>query len=537
MGVEALPGGGYWYDKKTKDGPRRPSYRGRLMIRFGMRQFAQLSFAAVKALVPAALLLAGPMALQAGAQDSQAPAAAGAAGVTFYTGANLTGSSKTLTLGPDQPYTSIPYVGDELNEQINSLAADAQIGAILFQRPYFASRDDACGPNLGTAGDPDSVWLGLTADFAPPPNVVQGAGDGTYEAPTLPDGDYSSVIAYRRDMGPPPGFLLLERRSYYNRDCERSADQSYFNRIFVPVPNPPQREACTDLSVPANAHGAGADAPRFVRVTEAVALQPYHFSRSYQGIEHRFLLTLFAGPGCSGETISLPSSENGRSGAYRLSDYEFDRKVKSVAIRYLRGPLDRYLADAPADAQAGLTAPAPTAPAASSTPGTIAVPTPQPAPPPSPATSGTAQQQQLTAPPASGTQASGAQTSGAQASGGGLQPAPPTAPPQQQQQALQPIPVPVPQAAPVPSRPTGPQEETFRFPVHQSYRLNYCLEDEQGCGEPAATAWCEASGFARATRWAQEDNIGALYPTVFIGSGSICDKFLCDGFEEITCSQ
>jgi hypothetical protein len=489
------------------------------MILFEKRLFVQPTFA-----VLAALLLAGPMAPQAGAQETQAPAdpMPASGGVTFYTGANLTGTSKTLTLGADQPYTAIPYVGDELNEQINSLAADPQVGAILFQRPYFASRDDACGPNLGTAEDPDAVWLGLTADFAPP-----FPGDGAYEAPALPDDDYSSVIAYRRDLGPPPGFLLLERRSYYNRDCERSADQSYFNRIFVPIPNPPQREACTDLSVPASAHGAGADAPRFVRVTEAVALQPYHFSRSYQGIEHRFLLTLFDGPGCSGTSISLPSSENGRSANYRLSAYEFDRKVKSVAIRYLRGPLDRYLADAPADAEAGLTPPAPTAPAAASAPGTISAPSPQPAPPPSGSASGaTGQQQQLTAPPAA-----------AAGSAGGLQPAPPTAPPQQQQQALQPIPVPVPQAAPVPSRPTGPQEETFRFPVHQVYRLNYCLADEQGCGEPAATAWCEARGFARATRWAQEDNIGALYPTVFIGNGSICDKFLCDGFEEITCSQ
>src|SRR3546814_12792335 len=59
---------------------------------------------------------------------------------------------------------------------------------------------------------------------------------------------YSSVIAYRRELGPPPGFLLLERRSYYNRDCERSAEQAYFNRLFIPVPNPPLREACTDLA-------------------------------------------------------------------------------------------------------------------------------------------------------------------------------------------------------------------------------------------------------------------------------------------------
>ncbi|MGD1878234.1 MAG: hypothetical protein ACFB13_12125 [Kiloniellaceae bacterium] len=121
---------------------------------------------------------------------------------------------------------------------------------------------------------------------------------------------------------------------------------------------------------------------------------------------------------------------------------------------------------------------------------------------------------------------------------GGLQPAPPSAPPQSPQPVLQPVPVPeAPDPAPAPSRPTGPQEQTFRFPVHQVYRLNFCLENGQGCGEPAANAWCKDSGFARSSRWTQEENIGALYPTVYLGSGGICDKFLCDGFEEITCTQ
>src|SRR3546814_16492851 len=46
----------------------------------------------------------------------------------------------------DLPYAAIPYIGDELNEKIASLRADPQIGVILFQRPYFANRDDACGP-------------------------------------------------------------------------------------------------------------------------------------------------------------------------------------------------------------------------------------------------------------------------------------------------------------------------------------------------------------------------------------------------------
>src|SRR3546814_1417409 len=123
----------------------------------------------------------------------------------------------------DLPYAAIPYIGDELNEKIASLRADPQIGVILFQRPYFANRDDACGPSLGTAEDRDAWWLGRTADFEPP-----FVSDQAHEAAETADDDYSSVIAYRRELGPPPGFLLLERRSYYNRDCARSAEQAYF---------------------------------------------------------------------------------------------------------------------------------------------------------------------------------------------------------------------------------------------------------------------------------------------------------------------
>ena len=196
------------------------------MMRFGVRR----SIASIVVAAAAALLLPTVPA----AQDS-GPAATG---VTFYTGPNFTGSSKTLTLAPDQPYVAIPYVGDELNEKIASLRADAGIGVILFQRPYFASRDDACGTSLGTRDNPDAWWAGRTADLVPPV-----ASEAPYEAAELPDDDYSSVIAYRSAFGPPPAFLLLERRSYYNRDCEHSSEQAYFNRLVVPLPNPPQREA------------------------------------------------------------------------------------------------------------------------------------------------------------------------------------------------------------------------------------------------------------------------------------------------------
>ncbi|MEQ8356881.1 MAG: hypothetical protein RH942_15170, partial [Kiloniellaceae bacterium] len=257
--------------------------------------------------------------------------------------------------------------------------------------------------------------------------------------------------------------------------------------------------------------------PRFTRITEAVALLPESFSRSYQGIDHRFILTVFDGPDCSGSSITLPSREGARAASYRLSDFDFDRKATSVMIRYQRGPLDPYMAPDSGGSQTAMTPPAPTAPAA-----TFQAATPQTATPQTAAPAGSVPAQPVPAP-----------------TSGGLQPPPPSAP--AQQQVLQPAPevrsVPAQPAPEVPSRPTGPQEETFRFPVQDVYRLNFCLDDEQGCGEPAATKWCEARGFNRAARWTLEENIGALYPTVFLGNGSICDRFLCDGFEEITCTQ
>ena len=38
--------------------------------------------------------------------------------------------------------------------------------------------------------------------------------------------------------------------------------------------------------------------------------------------------------------------------------------------------------------------------------------------------------------------------------------------------------------------------QTFELPLLQGYRLNYCLyQQDEGCGQEAATKWCEARGF------------------------------------------
>ena len=83
----------------------------------------------------------------------------------------------------------------------------------------------------------------------------------------------------------------------------------------------------------------------------------------------------------------------------------------------------------------------------------------------------------------------------------------------------------------------GLASQTFAYPVHQVYRLNYCLTSKGDCGAPAARAWCKTQGFGKASTWKIDENIGALFPTVVLGENRICAQFVCDGFQEITCAN
>ena len=79
--------------------------------------------------------------------------------------------------------------------------------------------------------------------------------------------------------------------------------------------------------------------------------------------------------------------------------------------------------------------------------------------------------------------------------------------------------------------------QTFQYPVHDIYRLNYCLNWGKDCGAPAAQAWCTTQGFRRASGFKIDENIGALFPTLVLGESRVCAKFVCDGFREITCAN
>lgn len=77
--------------------------------------------------------------------------------------------------------------------------------------------------------------------------------------------------------------------------------------------------------------------------------------------------------------------------------------------------------------------------------------------------------------------------------------------------------------------------QTFFKPKQGGNRLDWCLDWANGCGAPAANAWCKAKGFDKAASFQQDPDIGSSHPTRLLSSGAVCDQENCDGFKQITC--
>jgi hypothetical protein len=86
--------------------------------------------------------------------------------------------------------------------------------------------------------------------------------------------------------------------------------------------------------------------------------------------------------------------------------------------------------------------------------------------------------------------------------------------------------LPPPTAAPVPAPTAG-------LPMLRGYRVDHCLHWGRECGEPAASAWCQAQGYARATQW----QVAPAKPTLVIGDGAVCNLDGCVAFTSVTCAQ
>lgn len=72
----------------------------------------------------------------------------------------------------------------------------------------------------------------------------------------------------------------------------------------------------------------------------------------------------------------------------------------------------------------------------------------------------------------------------------------------------------------------------FVFPRFGHYRVDWCYENGQGCGQHAAHSFCRRMGFMNAHEYKKQEHVSA---TKAIGNHKLCFGKTCDGFSSITC--
>jgi len=485
------------------------------------------------------------------------PGAPEANEVVGYAAADRSGETRSWTLPDDTPYLFVPYVDAEAAGSVAAVETGANVGAVLFQRPYFETRDAGCAPEMGSDARPDLRWRGATARFSPPVDGGPISPDG---APASTKTErFASLIVYRKDVGPPPGALLLNRRLTLGTSCRKAVHKTFFNRVFVPLAAPPAPARCYNLSGTYARDGGKDINVDFAFADRVALLQPADLDDRYRDLRHRFRVILFDGEGCRGRGGEF-RSEGKKPGTIKLSPIGLRDRVRSVRVVYEGGPLAPYyavpkpvpvaevpvaevpVAEAPkaevplAEVPVAEKPPQPTAPeadiAARTTAGTTKdTATPPPSQPaattrdsvvakatPAPAPAST-----LIPAPKERDEPAVARAPTAAVSLYAALPAPRLKLLSTTPESLTPTP-----------KPTA-ASKTFEYPVQDIYRLNFCLRWGVDCGEPAATAWCKAQGFARASTWKIDKDIGSLFPTIVMADKRVCAEFPCDGFEEITC--
>jgi hypothetical protein len=483
----------------------------------------------------------------AGAAETQAPKPGQVIG---YAKADRSGASQIWALPDDKPYLYVPSIPAHLGGALARVETGAEIGAALFQGPYFTARDQGCLPVLGVPGRPDMAWLGATAHFVP---TLPGQPEPTAGAK---EARYASMILFRADLGPPPGVLLLERRPTAGLHCTNPVHATLYNRIFVPIAEAPSKTRCFELvgNYPSGeTSGTGkAFALDFLGAERAALLAPGDMAVRYAEIQHRVVVTLFDGLSCKGASLTLNSRADDAKGILRLAQAGYRGRVRSVRLIYEGGNAEAFMVAGEKTAEASqVQTPAPSPspnPAAAS-----AVLSTQAGPDPKPSLSAAATEKAETAKP---TQAADTPLAvSAKAVQPPVQPAVQAATPAQAPKSVQ------------PSQATGPilgvepladgllatpaakagafavqasnsgGTKTFAYPVQDLYRLNHCLYWQKDCGAAAAQTWCQAKGFATAVDWRIDESIGASFPTLVMGEKKICASDQCDGFRSITCGH
>lgn len=80
----------------------------------------------------------------------------------------------------------------------------------------------------------------------------------------------------------------------------------------------------------------------------------------------------------------------------------------------------------------------------------------------------------------------------------------------------------------------SPRTKTFTNPMVGGLALDFCQFWGDGCGQPAADAWCLSQGYERALRY--EVQVDAP-PTRIIATGQTCDQEFCDRIVAVTCVE
>jgi hypothetical protein len=292
---------------------------------------------AARAAVVAALCAAGL------AISGSAAAEPGAFEVVGYQGADYSGASKTWTLPAERPYRYVPFVGDDIGGNVASVVAGGGVGAVLFERPFFTSKDSICAPDIGSDARPDLKWLGATATFAAP--FGPEAGRAAANPAAGPKG-FASLIIFRKDLGPPPGALLMDRRRTIGTSCRSPVHKTSYKRLFVPVTEPPERSRCFNLSGAYRFEDSKEKVLNFTTADRLALLAPGDYSDLYGGVRHYVTATAFDTPDCAGDSLSFKSGSSATD-VFRLADFRFRDRARSIRISYDGGPLTPYLSAPP----------------------------------------------------------------------------------------------------------------------------------------------------------------------------------------------
>lgn len=83
-----------------------------------------------------------------------------------------------------------------------------------------------------------------------------------------------------------------------------------------------------------------------------------------------------------------------------------------------------------------------------------------------------------------------------------------------------------------PPKPYHYREKRYVAPRYDHFRVDWCYEQQTGCGQQAAHSFCNRMGFMRAQNFIKESHVGA---TKTIGSQELCFGNQCNAFKMIVC--